>query len=103
MIRRICYFFWKRRAEKAFRDGQTAVCAGCKDPIVPGDFVARCWLPNDPTERLVHAGFHFSLSKIDAYCTSGALGSAIWNGKEVVGIGESLAAKAIRTGEVQVR
>lgn len=101
MIKIIHYWLWKRRAKKAFAEGLTAECAICSDPIVPGDFIGICTTTDDK-RVLVHAGYHFSLSKISDFCETGAIGCAVWDGKQAVGIGESLAAKAMRTGEPQV-
>jgi hypothetical protein len=54
-------------------------------------------------DSLIHAGFHFTLSARSAFCETGAVAIGWWDGERVVGEHESLVAKAIRTGEVQVR
>jgi hypothetical protein len=86
MLEWIDYFFWKKRAKKAQALGKTTRCVACDDPIVPGDFVGICFVGNDPTEKLIHAGYHFSISKIDAFCDTGAVGSAVWNGTKALPI-----------------
>ncbi len=102
MSKRVHYFFWKKRAKKAVVLGQITSCVACDDPIVPGDFVGICHVGDDPAKKLIHAGFHFSLSEMDAFCETGAIGCAFWDGEKAVGIGESMAATAIRTGKPQV-
>jgi hypothetical protein len=96
------YFRWKRMARKAIEAQKTAPCALCDDPIVPGDFVGICTVGSDSKERMVHTGFHFTIDGRNAFCETGAVGCGIWDGERVAGIGESLAAKAIRTGQPQV-
>ncbi len=89
-------------ARKAIQEGKVTPCFVCEEPIVPGDFVAVGFVEGDPKEKLVHAGYHFSLKKMNAFCETGAEGCAVWDGKEAVGLGESLAAKAMRTGQPQI-
>ena len=100
MIEMIRYWLWKRDARKAVKMGLTAICYSCNDPIVPGDFIG-IGINKDKKEVFVHAGYHFSLSKADAFCETGAIGCAYWDGRQVVGFGESLVAKTIRTGQTQ--
>lgn len=88
-------------ARKAIADGLVAKCSFCEDPIVPGDFVAS-GSDEHGFAILVHAGFHFTLEKRDAFCETGAVSNGVWNGKWVESLGESLAARALRTGEPQV-
>ncbi len=102
MITWITRLLWVRRAKKAIAEGKTTTCAMCDTPIIPGDFVAVGENEKgDPV--VVHAGYHFTLTGEDAICETGALGSAIWDGNQAVGTGESLLAKAARTGEGQYR
>jgi len=72
------------------------------EPIIPGDFIVCYRSSNDSKEHLIHAGFHFSLKKMDAFCESIVLGSGIWNGKEVINIGESIATEVFQTGRNQI-
>jgi hypothetical protein len=101
MFKSIRYYFWKRKAKKAVAAGLTAKCCACNDPIVPGDFVGT-GVNKKNRPILVHSGFHFSLSKRDAFCETGAIGTGFWDGHQVQGTGESLAAKALRTHEIQI-
>lgn len=101
MFERFIYWRWKRKAQKAVEAGLTAQCCACDDLIVPGDFIG-IGMDKDRKEVLVHAGYHFSLSRIDAFCETGAIGCAFWDGHQVVGLGESLGAKAMRTGQPQI-
>lgn len=101
MFGKIRYWLWKRRARKAIEEGLIATCHDCNDPIVPGDFIAVGEDKGKPI--LVHAGYHFAISNMCAFCESGGCGSAHWDGKRVVFEGESMIAAAIRTGEAQVR
>ena len=101
MLKRIRYALWKRKARKAIREGLTAPCMSCDDPIVPGDFIGISHFRGSSEKKLIHSGYHVSMSQMDAFCETGAIGAAFWNGKEAVGIGESLGAKAIRTGKPQ--
>lgn len=77
------YWFWKRKAMKAIREGKVAVCALCDDPIVPGDFVGRAYIWGNCEERevLVHAGFHSTLTNPDAFCETDAFGIGYWSEK----------------------
>jgi hypothetical protein len=98
------YQQWKKAAEEAVKKGRTAKCDTCKDPIVPGDFVGVCIDPNDREKELfVHAGFHFSISQMDAFCETAGIGCGYWDGEKLVNEQESAIAAAARTGEVQVR
>lgn len=101
MLKRFRYWRWKRSAKKAVAEGLSTECHMCDDPIVPGDFVG-IGVTKDQKEVLVHAGYHFSLSHIDAFCETGAIGCAVWDGKQALPLGESLAARAMRTGQPQV-
>lgn len=96
------YWRWKREAKKALTEKKTAECHICKEPIFPGDFVGRA-VSGEGRKVLVHAGFHFSLTERSSFCETGAIGTGAWNGTEVVDEGESALAKAIRTGDVQIR
>ena len=96
------YWRWKRMARKAIAYGWTTQCALCDDPIVPGDFVGVGTDLKDNSSVLVHAGYHFTLNSRHAICKTGAIGSGIWSGKEVLYTSESLVAKALRTGKAQV-
>jgi len=91
------YTRWKRMARKAIAGGKTTECTLCDDPIVPSDFVG---ITTD--EKYIHAGSHYTLKDKSAICVSGATGSGYWDGENIVSIGESVAAKAMRTGEVQI-
>ncbi|HEY4528462.1 MAG TPA: hypothetical protein VJJ48_01380 [Candidatus Paceibacterota bacterium] len=102
MTKTVRYWLWKRRATKAVEEGLIAKCCACDDPIVSGDFIG-IGIDKDKKEVLIHAGYHFSLKEMDAFCESAAIGCAYWDDKQVVGLGESLAAKAIRTGQPQIR
>src|SRR3989344_4961854 len=94
------YWRWKRMAGKAIAENRIAECIDCDDPIVPGDFVAVESSCSDVShQHLVHAGFHFTLNNRNAFCETGAVGIGYWDGIQVINCGESLAAKALRTGE----
>lgn len=95
------YGRWKNRALEQIKKGNSTTCCYCKDPIVPGDFVGQ---GHDQDDRpiLVHAGFHYSVSKEDAFCESGAIGTGIWTPGGIISTGESLVEKAVRTGTAQL-
>ena len=98
----IRWWVWKRKARRAVRESLTAACCHCNDHIFPGDFVGVGI--NETKEKiLVHAGYHNSLKEKYVICESGGIGVGFWDGKEVAGIGESLASKALRTGRPQIR
>jgi hypothetical protein len=101
MFKKISYWLWKRKAKQAVVAGKTATCCMCDDPIIPGDFVG-IGLDEEGNEVLMHAGFHFSLSGMHAYCETAAVGCGTWNGNRVAHIGESSVSKAFRTGEIQM-
>jgi hypothetical protein len=104
VLKRIHYFFWKRSAKKAIALGRTTSCVSCDDPIMPGDLVAACCTGDAPEKKkLVHAGHHFSLTEMDAFCETAAVGCAVWDGKEVIGIGEAIVSNVIRTDKPQLR
>jgi len=97
----IRYTLWKRGANKAIAKKLTAECCLCDDPIVPGDFVGvGCDENNKPV--LVHAGWHFTLKKRDAFCDTDAISTGIWDGHQVHSKGESLLAKVAETGQSQI-
>ncbi len=102
MLEWIRYALWKKMARKAIEAKKIAQCVLCDDPIVPGDFVGICTVGDALEERLVHAGYHFTLNDRDAICETGAIGCGVWDGEKVIGTGESLAEKALRTGKVQI-
>jgi hypothetical protein len=92
------YHLWKKAALEAKEKGLTATCITCSGPIFPGEFVAVGTL--NGKQVMSHAGFHYALDNPDpVICETGAIGVGHWNGKEVEGIGESAAAKAMRTGK----
>ncbi|MEX0916904.1 MAG: hypothetical protein WDZ90_00025 [Candidatus Paceibacterota bacterium] len=95
------YPTWKKHARTAIAEKRTARCAGCDDPIIPGDFVGVCYVEGEA--QLIHAGYHRTLDRTDAFCETGAIGSGIWDGEKYIRFGESAAESAFRTGEPQFR
>ena len=102
MIQEIKYVLWRRMARKAVKEGKTLSCPMCHDPIVPGDFVGIQYSAKGSKGSPVHAGIHFSLSKRRAFCETGAVGCAVWDGTQLIGTGESVADKAYRTWKSHV-
>ena len=101
MLERLRAWLFKREAEKLIRQKKTAECICCDDPILPGDFVGVGILKKNPKrEGLIHAGFHRTLNKPDAFCETGAIGIGFWDGERVVKVGESAASKTMRTGQI---
>jgi hypothetical protein len=101
MARQEYYEVWKAMAKRAIVEGRTTKCADCEDPIVPGDFVARGevrrWLIfSKPV--LVHAGFHYTMEREDAFCLTGAMGCGYWDGTKVISEHEALASRVMREG-----
>jgi|GEM_PF-4173695 len=92
MFEYIQHALWKRKSRRAVVEGKTAFCVRCDDPIVSGDFVGICFLHDSPEAKLIHAGFHFSLTNRNAFCETGAIGSAVWDGEKAVNFGKPLAA-----------
>ncbi|OHB21492.1 MAG: hypothetical protein A2939_03105 [Parcubacteria group bacterium RIFCSPLOWO2_01_FULL_48_18] len=94
---------WKKGATRAIDSGRVTLCAICNDHVFPNDFVAEAFVGDDPTPKLIHAGFHYSMKERSAFCAMGAIGTGFWDGEKFVKtMTESTAQAAIRTGEAQV-
>jgi len=99
VLKYIRWLFWKRRAKRAIGKGLTTRCILCDDFIFPGQFVAVCAGEIEENDRLVHAGFHFTLRAQNFFCETATVGIGWWNGKRVVGWKETIA----KTHSVPIR
>lgn len=77
------YLTWKLKAKRAVAKNLTLTCNYCKEPIVPGDKVAKA-TSRIRGNKLVHAGMHFSISKKEAYCELESLANGIWDGHTII-------------------
>ena len=92
------YWAWKRRVRKVAPE-LCSICCVCNDPIYPKEFVGQT-----SDGRLVHAGFHFSLTKGEcAFCETGSIGIGFWDGEKVAGKINSAAEIACNIGKSVIR
>ena len=73
------YWLWKRRVRKISPEN-CSICCICNDPIYPRQFVGKT-----ADNRLVHAGYHYSLKGESSFCETGAIGIGFWDGKKIAG------------------
>lgn len=94
MFHYIHWLLWKRRMKKVSQE-QLGTCLLCNDPVYPGDFVG---VTTDG--KVVHAGFHWTMHDRNAFCETGAVGSATWTSEGTPRkIGPMGAEIAMKTGK----
>lgn len=82
MLSIIGYWLWKRKARKALKEGKTAICGYCEQPIFPGQWIAIAYDENN-RHIIIHAGYHYSLAERHAFCETGFVACGIWNGESI--------------------